>query len=266
MATSIGSHRNVRWKRVLDFLAVAGPIICLIDCVVLPVASALLPFLGMTEFGHGINDQQLFLLIIAICGPIIIPGYLKHRNKRILTMFAVAISMMFVVNFVDLIADETAHAVISLSAACLLIKANRDNKKLLSCACSMHHHGANHQTPAAKASEAFSKLLHVQGEHIHSEACSVEYDHSSPESTVLTARTYAHVHSLHPLSHTSDGEQHLVHDHAVCLHEVVVQLDRQNHGLDPNHFEPRNNLNFEPVAGGEALQAVQASHTANCCG
>jgi hypothetical protein len=247
MATSIGAHRKVRWKSVLNFLAVAGPIICLIDCVVLPIASALLPFLGMTEFGHGINDQQLFLLVVAICGPIIIPGYLKHRNKRVLSMFITAISMMFIVNFVDLIGDETAHAVISLMAACLLIKANRDNKKLLSCACSMHHHGAVHEIPA-ETTLALNQTVEVETAHNHS-ACSADHSHSHSHSH---AHSHAHNHA---------------HDHAAgpCLHDVVIALDMVDHGLDPNHFEPRNNLNFDPAVTIEAPNMVTPSPAVSTC-
>lgn len=284
MATSIGAHKNARWKGVLDFLAVAGPIICLIDCVVLPVASALLPFLGMTEFGHGINDQQLFLVVLAICGPIIIPGYLKHRNKRVLAMFAIAISMMFVVNFIDLIANETAHAAISLTAACLLIKANRDNKKLLSCACSIHHHGPKHETPAVQATEAFSQLIAVQNDHVHSNACNHDPNHSHNQRHGETpdrvhshdhghSQTNAHVHTRdqgHRHSHNHDDKR--AHGnypgigHAACLHDVVIALEMQDHGLNPDHFEPRNNLNFEPALSSEAPPSVPSTQSANCCG
>ena len=266
MASSIGSHKNVRWKSVLDFLAVAGPIICLIDCVVLPVASALLPFLGMTEFGHAINDQQLFLLVLAICGPIIIPGYLKHRNKRVLAMFAIAISLMFIVNFIDLIADETAHAVISLTAACLLIKANRDNKKLVTCACSMHHHGTKHETPAIQASAAFSQLIAIHNDHVHSSSCShgsVEGEAVALDSQSHQTRTSKHLCQT-AAAGLSPQQHHHTDSHALCVHEVVNALEMQDHGLKPDHFEPRNSLNFEPVATADAPHTVPVP-SVGCC-
>jgi hypothetical protein len=266
MAPSIGSHRKVRWKSVLDFLAVAGPVICLIDCVVLPVASALLPFLGMTEFGHCINDQQLFLLVIAICGPIIIPGYLKHRNNRVLALFAIAIGMMFIVNFVDLIADETAHAVISLTAACLLIKANRDNKKLLSCACSMHDHGSSHNPPATQATEAFNHLVSTHNEHIHSDACGTSGAHVHSHLSIDNERE-SNLDSVQTIgAHGLQGHQP-DHDHSACLHQVVVALELKDHGLDPDHFEPKNNLNFEPACCSPAPSSVApAGQPVICCG
>lgn len=260
MATSIGSHKKVRWKSVLDFLAVAGPIICLIDCVVLPVASALLPILGMTEFGHGINDQQLFLLVLAICGPIIVPGYLKHRNKRVLGMFLVAISMMFVVNFVDLLADETAHAVMSILAAGLLIKANRDNKKLLSCACSMHTTHASHASPSEQPLSSPTSTR-TTGQEVH--------EHSG-----CSGHNHDHVHA-HKLLHVpAQGQiacaQSFAPDHEAagrpCIHDLVVALEMQDHGLDPNHFEPRNNLNFDTPISIEAPPLVSPPVVAaSCC-
>lgn len=273
MATSIGSHKKVRWKSVLDFLAVAGPIICLIDCVVLPVASALLPILGMTEFGHGINDQQLFLLVLAICGPIIVPGYLKHRNKRVLGMFFVAISMMFVVNFVDLLADETAHAVMSILAAGLLIKANRDNKKLLSCACSMHTSHASHASRSEQPVASLTSARTISHEaHDHRGCSGHSHDHVHAHAHAhphVHVHTNTHAHA--PVQVQIACAQSFVPDHETdgrpCIHDLVVALEMQDHGLDPNHFEPRNNLNFDTPIAIEAPPLVsQPVVAASCCG
>jgi len=257
MATSIGSRKNLRWKKFVEFLAVAGPILCLVDCVVLPVASALLPFVGMTEFGSCINDQQLFFLVLAICGPLIVPGYLKHRNRRVLGMFLSAISLMFFVNFSGVPMDEMGHAVMSLCAAFLLIKANRDNKKLLSCSCSMHH-GAAHEAPAAAVAVAgFSQVIH---------AAETAHDHAHAGCGSDHAHGHSHAHShAHAHSH-SHAHAHHHHDHAngPCIHEVVVALEMAEQGLDPNHFEPRNNLNFEPVVINDA-PPVAAPVATGCC-
>lgn len=229
MATSIGARKNSRWKSVLDFLAVAGPIICLIDCVVLPVASALLPFLGHADIGHGINDQAIVFLVLAICLPIIIPGYMKHRNNRVLAMFAAAISIMMVVNFSGIELGEMTHGGISIVTAFLLIKANRENKKLLSgCACSFHgaHEHERAAEPVVVAATGFQQVLIVSNETV-------------PHS-------HAHSHHHHH-DHGSCGHDHShAHVHAgPTVQDVVLALEFKEH-LDPNHFEPRNNLNFEP--------------------
>ncbi len=229
MATSIGARKNSRWKSVLDFLAVAGPIICLIDCVVLPVASALLPFLGHTDIGHGINDQAIVFLVLAICLPIIVPGYMKHRNNRVLGMFVAAISIMMVVNFSGIELGEVTHGCISLVTAFLLITANRENKKLLSCACSFHGTHEHEHTVAAQPAQAhgFQQVVFFAGsepahEHHHHEHGGCNHDHSHDH-------THSHIHA------------------GSSIQDVVHALEFKEH-LDPNHFEPRNNLNFEPPA------------------
>lgn len=134
------THRSVRLKSILNFLAIAAPIICLIDCVVLPVASALLPFIGVSGFAHGINDQVILLIVLAVCLPVIIPGYIKHKSKRVLGLFTFAITLMFFVNFGGVELDHAVHSAIAVVAACFLIRANYENKKLLKCSCSHHHH------------------------------------------------------------------------------------------------------------------------------
>ncbi|MDZ4834587.1 MAG: MerC domain-containing protein [Candidatus Melainabacteria bacterium] len=244
MATSIGARKKSRWKSLLDFLAVAGPIICLIDCVVLPVMSALLPFLGHTDIAHGINDQAIVCLVLAICLPIIIPGYLKHRSNRVLGMFAAAITIMMVVNFSGIELGEMTHGAISIVTAFLLIKANRENKKLLAgCACSFHT-GAEHK-PAAEpvlattAIGGFQQVLFAGAE-------------TAPQ---------AHAHSHHHEHGGSCGHDHS-HDHVHAgptVQDVVNALELKEH-LEPNHFEPRNNLNFEPPVVAAAPAPVEQHH------
>lgn len=248
MATSIGTRKNARWKSVLDFLAVAGPIICLVDCVVLPVASAILPFIGMTDIGHGISDQALVFLVLAICLPIIVPGYLKHRSARVLGMFVSAIVLMLFVNFTGIVVDEMIHAGISLTAAFLLIKANLENKKLLACACSFHHGHAPAEAHEHTPAPAFNQVLSVQdrsGDREHGSGC--DHDHHHQHET-----GYAHVHD---------------HGDGARVHEVIVALERKDRGLAPDHFEPKNNLNFDPQATVqlEAIAIAPAPAPVSCC-
>ncbi|MBX9671358.1 MAG: MerC domain-containing protein [Candidatus Obscuribacterales bacterium] len=234
MATSISTRATTRWKRILDFLAVAGPIICLIDCVVLPVVSAVLPFVGMEQVSHGlINDQLVFLLILAICLPIIVPGFLKHRSKRVLGMFSAAILLMSVVNFCGIAIEEGVHMCISLLVAVLLISANRENKRLLGCGCAHQHEGAAHGSLSLREDEASTHSLTP-----------------APEGSRLRSEHHHHDH----------GHHHHHHDHhGPCIHEVVVALERVE-SLVPDHFEPRNNLSFAPTAIFEAAQSDSAAH------
>lgn len=213
MATSISTRKTTRWKRVLDFLAVAAPIICLIDCVVLPVVSALLPFVGMEQVSHGlINDQLVLLMVLAICLPIIVPGFLKHKNKRVLGMFSAAILLMSIASFDPVPINEGVHMCISLFAAILLISANRENKRLLGCGCNHHHEAGAGAVLSFHADESHHSLI-------------------------------ANSHSQTAFDH---GINHHHEHQGPCIHEVVIALERVE-SLVPEHFEPRSNLSFDPT-------------------
>jgi hypothetical protein len=72
------NHDNKsRLKSAFEVLAVVGPIICLVDCIVIPIALLLLPLIGFHNVFHGIGDQVLAFLVLLLCGPSLIPGFLK---------------------------------------------------------------------------------------------------------------------------------------------------------------------------------------------
>ncbi|MBX9696407.1 MAG: MerC domain-containing protein [Cyanobacteria bacterium] len=145
-------------KSVLEFLAVVAPIVCLIDCVVLPVACALLPLAGLNNVIHGINDQVLSLVVLAICLPVIGPGFYRHRSKKVLLLFASGISLMFFVNFAGIQLDRFVHMTIAFTTSFLLIKANLENKKLLSCRCSSHCRKNSNTNEQAVTIKSFAEM------------------------------------------------------------------------------------------------------------
>lgn len=140
-------------KLVSEFLAVAAPIICLFDCVVLPVLSAILPFVGIQHFVHGISDQFITALVLAICLPVLIPGIIKHKNKSVALMFSGAICLMLFTNFMGERIDQWLHISLTIATSILLIRSNWLNKQLLKaispCACAHHHHHDTETAPVA---------------------------------------------------------------------------------------------------------------------
>ncbi len=90
--------RNVLAK-ALETLAVIGPIICLVDCLVIPIAIAILPLAGMHHVFHGIGDQFLTFLVLAICAPVMLPGFFKHRRKSVLVMMGLGFGLIFFANY-----------------------------------------------------------------------------------------------------------------------------------------------------------------------
>lgn len=131
--------KSDRWKSMLEFLAIVAPIICLIDCIILPLVAILLPFVSFGQFMHGLSDQAIGLAVITICMAAIVPGFLKHRSKRVLVLFSSGVTLMFFVSFLGEQLDHFVHAAMTVCVSFLLIKANMENKKLLSCGCGHHH-------------------------------------------------------------------------------------------------------------------------------
>lgn len=137
-------HIRQYLKLVSEFLAIAAPIICLFDCVVLPVLSAILPFVGIQHFVHGISDQFITALVLAICLPVLIPGIVKHKNKSVAFMFSGAICLMLFTNFMGERIDQWLHICLTVATSILLIRSNWLNKQLMKavspCSCAHHHH------------------------------------------------------------------------------------------------------------------------------
>jgi hypothetical protein len=126
-------------KSAFDLLAFAAPIICLFDCIVLPIISAFLPFLGWHGLVHGVGDQFLTILIFALLLPVIVPNVAKHRNPRVVFLYVSAGCLMLFTNLLDERLDSALHLCLTVLASGLLISANWLNKKLVSCACAHHN-------------------------------------------------------------------------------------------------------------------------------
>lgn len=126
------------FKSASEFLAIAAPIICLFDCIVLPVCSAFLPFLGLHNMLHGVSDQFITAIVLAFCLPVIVPGIFKHRNPQVAFMFAGATCLMLFTNMLGDSIDSVLHMALTAVTSALLLRANWLNKRLLACACSNH--------------------------------------------------------------------------------------------------------------------------------
>lgn len=135
--------KSSRWTNTLEILAVLAPVLCLVDCIVIPVALAIYPFIGVTHVAHGMGDQILTLAMVAICVPAVVPGFLKHRQIRVLALMAAGFGLIFFANIVGGGIDETLHLLITASGSICLIKANWENRRLVkkgSGCCGTHAH------------------------------------------------------------------------------------------------------------------------------
>lgn len=134
--------RPSKLQSALEVLSIVGPIVCLVDCVVIPVLLMVLPLVGVHQIFHGMGDQLLLLLVLAICTPTITAGFLKHRRKSVMVLMVVGFALMFCANFAGHAIDETLHLALSVLGSTLLIRANIVNRRLQksSSSCCGHHH------------------------------------------------------------------------------------------------------------------------------
>lgn len=129
------SHKVGRLESMLEVLSIIGPIICLVDCIVVPAALLLLPVVGMHQVWHGLGDQVLLFFVLAICVPGFIPGLLKHRSKQVLILLALGFTLIFLANAATQYFDQTWHLAVNILGCSLLITANVQNRRLNRCSC-----------------------------------------------------------------------------------------------------------------------------------
>jgi len=113
-------NRSVKEPGTLDQVAVALSGLCLVHCLMLPVAIAILPFLGEIDEGH-LHVQMLFV-VLPVSGIALWLGYRRHGDRRII-IAGVAGLMLLVIggtvahNLYGLIADRSLTIMGSLVLA-----------------------------------------------------------------------------------------------------------------------------------------------------
>jgi hypothetical protein len=132
------SRARQAFKSLLDLLSIVGPILCLVDCVVIPLVLVAAPFIGWQQVVAGLNEQAALFLMLAICVPASLPALLRHRNKQVMYLLAAGFGFVFLAGVLAPLTGEWLHASISAVGCFFLIKANRDSRHLESC-CSQSH-------------------------------------------------------------------------------------------------------------------------------
>lgn len=79
-----------RW----DTLGVIVSAACVVHCVALPIALALLPAVGLTFLAEGAFHQVLALLVLLVAGLAFIPGYRVHGKRAIVGMGAIGTALL----------------------------------------------------------------------------------------------------------------------------------------------------------------------------
>lgn len=125
------------WKSFLGILSVVAPIICLIDCVVLPIVALLLPVCGLKQFG--VDHTIVTGVVLALCLPVLLWGCIKHRNRKVCLLFAAAFTLLILSEILENSIDKVGQFILACIVSFLLIRANYLNRRLLACSCAHGH-------------------------------------------------------------------------------------------------------------------------------
>lgn len=87
-------NRSVNEQGVVDQVAVALSGLCLLHCLLLPIAIVLLPFLGRFDESH--FHVQLLLLVIPVSLFALTLGYRRHADKRVLVSAGIGLALLII--------------------------------------------------------------------------------------------------------------------------------------------------------------------------
>lgn len=123
---------------LLQILSVAGPLVCLVHCLAVPLFIGLLPALtGSHSHPFGLDDHVMAFLVLPVCAAAIVPGYMRHRHKRVLVFMAVGMSSVIFGSFFaePLIRLPGAEIPINMAGSLFLVTASLLNLRLAGSCC-----------------------------------------------------------------------------------------------------------------------------------
>lgn len=119
----------------LDALGMFASALCLVHCLVLPFVFMLLPTLG----SHFVHDDRthycLAFFVTAFCLTAVVPGYLRHSNKRVLISMAIGLSLVLFGTFATTITGERWELPLITVGNVLVVLAHFLNRRLLATCC-----------------------------------------------------------------------------------------------------------------------------------
>ena len=116
-------------KRLIEFLAIAGPLVCLIHCLAAPILLCVLPLVGNgASCQHCFNDEILVWPILAICAAAILPGYFQHRRFPVLLLMLAGFACVLAGVWSESLVGEPGHVALSITGSICLIAANLKNR------------------------------------------------------------------------------------------------------------------------------------------
>jgi hypothetical protein len=127
----------------LDTLGVCASSLCLVHCICLPFLIVLLPTIGAKYLGNEFVHHLLAFFVVFFCLSAIVPGYLRHKNRSVLYLMMVGLSVvLFATFFSAAMFGENAEVPVITFGNLFVIGAHFRNRHL--CGCMNHAHDHAH--------------------------------------------------------------------------------------------------------------------------
>lgn len=123
------------WRGVsVDALGIVASVICLVHCLVLPVVIVFAPALGAEGLHEDSTHYFLAAFVTMFCLLGIVPGYLRHSNRKVLLTMISGLSLVLFATFAchSLLGELWEIPLITVGNL-LVVSAHISNRKLVAC-------------------------------------------------------------------------------------------------------------------------------------
>lgn len=120
-----------RFIGIMDIAGVFASTVCTIHCLLLPIVVVALPMLAKPLVEHDIVHVSLAGFVFLFCLTAYLPGYLKHRDKRLIFIGILGVSLVFFATFMARVWGEIIEAAIITAGNTIIIFGHLLNRKLL---------------------------------------------------------------------------------------------------------------------------------------
>jgi len=125
---------------LMDIAGVCASTLCTVHCILLPLLVLILPVLAKPLLKHDWVHIGLAGFVFTFCLMAFIPGYLKHRDARLLWLGGLGITLVFFATFVARQWGEVVEASVITAGNTVIIFCHLLNRKLLAHLKCQHHH------------------------------------------------------------------------------------------------------------------------------
>lgn len=115
----------------MDLAGVFASSLCMVHCLVMPIILALLPVLARPLMEHDCLHIGLAGFVLFFCVCAYLPGYMKHKDRRLLYVGAAGLALVFFATFQARYWGEIAEVVILTMGNLLIVFGHLLNRYLL---------------------------------------------------------------------------------------------------------------------------------------